>query len=143
MFDFEEESLCLLKLVSGEEIVAMTSSIEDDDIKLVMLNHPCKISTVTNAKGQGLKFDHWMKFTDEFVFTINFDKIIAMNKIDNIQLKFLYKKFVDKYGSQELFKTGYGENRVKMSKSLGLIGKVEDMRSRLESLFDSKSVSSN
>tara|TARA_B100001939_G_scaffold347762_1_gene370498 strand:- start:1635 stop:2066 length:432 start_codon:yes stop_codon:yes gene_type:complete len=143
MFDSEEESLCLVKLVSGEEIVAMTSSIEDDDIKLVMLNHPCKISTVSNSKGQGLKFDHWMKFTDEFVFTINFDKIIVMNRIYNTQLRFLYKKFVDKYGSQELLRGEYGENRIKMNKSLGLIGKVDDMRSRLESLFDSRSICSN
>ena len=143
MLDSEEESLCLVKLVSGEEIVAMTSSIEDDDIKLVMLNHPCKISTVSNSKGQGLKFDHWMKFTDEFVFTINFDKIIVMNRIYNTQLIFLYKKFVDKYGSQELLRGKYGENRIKMNKSLGLIGKVDDMRSRLESLFDSRSICSN
>ena len=143
MLDSEEESLCLVKLVSGEEIVAMTSSIEDDDIKLVMLNHPCKISTISNSKGQGIKFDHWMKFTDEFVFTINFDKIIVMNRIYNTQLIFLYKKFVDKYGSQELLRGKYGENRIKMNKSLGLIGKVDDMRSRLESLFDSRSICSN
>lgn len=141
MFDTEEEYLCMIKLVSGEEIVAMASSIEDDEMKLIMLNHPCKISTVTNSKGQGIKFDHWMKFSDEFVFTINFDKIITMNRIVNPQLRFLYKKFVDKYGCQELLRTG--ENRVKMSKTLGLIGKVDEMRSRLESLFDSKSVCSN
>lgn len=141
MFDTEEEYLCMIKLVSGEEIVAMASSIEDDEMKLIMLNHPCKISTVTNSKGQGIKFDHWMKFSDEFVFTINFDKIITMNRIVNPQLRFLYKKFVDKYGCQELLRTG--ENRVKMSKTLGLIGKVDEMRSRLEFLFDSKSVCSN
>ena len=35
MLDSEEENLCLIKLVSGEEIVAMTSSIEDDNIKII------------------------------------------------------------------------------------------------------------
>ena len=70
MFDTEEEYMSLIKLVSGEEIVAMTSDIqEDDDVKLVMLNHPCKISTISNPKGYGVKFDHWMKFSDDFVYS--------------------------------------------------------------------------
>ena len=141
MLDSEEESLCLVKLVSGEEIVAMTSSIEDDDIKLVMLNHPCKISTISNSKGQGLKFDHWMKFSDDFVFIINFDKIITQTKVKNPQLRFLYNKFIEKYGSPEL--SAKGDHHIKMNKTLGLIGSVSETKSKLESLFKSKSVCSN
>tara|TARA_S200002703_G_scaffold156474_1_gene162194 strand:+ start:45 stop:473 length:429 start_codon:yes stop_codon:yes gene_type:complete len=142
MFDTEEEYMSLIKLVSGEEIVAMTSDIqEDDDVKLVMLNHPCKISTISNPKGYGVKFDHWMKFSDDFVFIINFDRIITQTRVRNPQLRFLYNKFIEKYGSSEI--SIKNNNHIKMNKTLGLIGSVSDTKSKLESLFKSKSVCSN
>lgn len=142
MFDTEEEYMSLIKLVSGEEIVAMTSDFqEDDDVKLVMLNHPCKISTISNPKGYGVKFDHWMKFSDDFVFIINFDRIITQTRVKNPQLRFLYNKFIEKYGSSEI--SIKNNNHIKMNKTLGLIGSVSDTKSKLESLFKSKSVCSN
>jgi len=142
MFDTEEEYMSLIKLVSGEEIVAMTSDFqEDDDVKLVMLNHPCKISTISNPKGYGVKFDHWMKFSDDFVFIINFDRIITQTRVRNPQLRFLYSKFIEKYGSSEI--SIKNNNHIKMNKTLGLIGSVSDTKSKLESLFKSKSVCSN
>jgi len=142
MFDTEEEYMSLIKLVSGEEIVAMTSDFqEDDDVKLVMLNHPCKISTISNPKGYGVKFDHWMKFSDDFVFIINFDRIITQTRVRNPQLRFLYNKFIEKYGSSEI--SIKNNNHIKMNKTLGLIGSVSDTKSKLESLFKSKSVCSN
>ena len=142
MFDTEEEYMSLIKLVSGEEIVAMTSDFqEDDDVKLVMLYHPCKISTISNPKGYGVKFDHWMKFSDDFVFIINFDRIITQTRVRNPQLRFLYSKFIEKYGSSEI--SIKNNNHIKMNKTLGLIGSVSDTKSKLESLFKSKSVCSN
>lgn len=140
----ENENLSLIKLVSGEEIISMVSSIEEDDLKLLLLNHPCKISTIKNGSGkdQGIKFDHWMKFSDEYVFTINFDKVITITLVKNPQLKFLYKKFIDKYGDQELINSSDNHYEIKPNKSLGLLGNIDDVRDKLESLFDSKSISS-
>jgi hypothetical protein len=140
----ENENLSLIKLVSGEEIISMVSSIEDNDLKLLLLNHPCKVTTIrnsSNGKDQGIKFDHWMKFSDEYVFTINFTKVITMTLVKNPQLKFLYKKFIDKYGDQEI---SHNDNyyEIKPNKELGLLGKVDDIRDKLESLFNSKSISS-
>ena len=89
MLEDTEENLCFIKLVSGEELIAMTSKIEEDDLTLVILNHPLEISVV-QQKGsnvpKGIKFDHWLKFSDEFVFTLNFDKIITISKVKNTNL---------------------------------------------------------
>jgi hypothetical protein len=140
----ENEDLSLIKLVSGEEIISMVSSIEEDDLKLLLLNHPCKITTIknTNGKDQGVKFDHWMKFSEEYVFTINFNKVITMTIVQNPQLKFLYKKFIDKYGDQEINHTKDNYYEIKPNRDLGLLGNVDDVRDKLESLFNSKSISS-
>lgn len=139
----DNEDLSLIKLVSGEEIISMVSSIEDDDLKLLLLNHPCKVTMVKNTSGkdQGIKFDHWMKFSEDYVFTINFDKVIAITGIKNPQLIFLYKKFIDKYGDQEVNPNKNNEYEIKPNKDIGLLGNVDDVRDKLESLFNSKSIS--
>lgn len=146
MLEDTEENLCFIKLVSGEELIAMTSKIEEDDLTLVILNHPLEISVV-QQKGsdipKGIKFDHWLKFSDEFVFTLNFDKIITISKVKNTNLKYLYKKFVSKFGCKDLI---HGEpevsNERKVNKNIGMIGTVEETRKKLENIFKSKSVSS-
>ena len=146
MLEDTEENLCFIKLVSGEELIAMTSKIEEDDLTLVILNHPLEISVV-QQKGsdipKGIKFDHWLKFSDEFVFTLNFDKIITISKVKNTNLTYLYKKFVSKFGCKDLI---HGEpevsNERKVNKNIGMIGTVEETRKKLENIFKSKSVSS-
>lgn len=146
MLEDIEENLCFVKLVSGEELIAMTSKIEDGDLTLVILNHPLEISVIQQKQSdipKGIKFDHWLKFSDEFVFTLNFDKIITISKVKNTNLTYMYKKFVSKFGCKDLI---HGEqetsNERKVNKNIGMIGTVEETRKKLEYIFKSKSVSS-
>lgn len=146
MLEDTEENLCFIKLVSGEELIAMTSKIEEDDLTLVILNHPLEISVIHQKQTdipKGIKFDHWLKFSDEFVFTLNFDKIITISKVKNTNLTYMYKKFVSKFGCKDLI---HGESEIsnekKVNKNIGMIGTVEETRKKLENIFKSKSVSS-
>lgn len=136
----EQEFLALIKLVSGEEVISMTSEIEEDDIKLLILNHPLTISEVKTSKKEGIKFNHWMKLSDDYIHIINFDKVITLSKVKSMELNFLYKKFVNKFGQSEYLQTK--TTQVPLSKDLGLIGNIEDTRSNLENLFKAKSISS-
>lgn len=139
-----EERLCFIKLVSGEELISMMSSIEDNELKLIILNHPLKISIIEKSEdipSSGLKLDHWLKFSDDYVFTLNFDKVMTMTRVKNPNLKYMYKKFVTKYGDTSILSSN-NDCEIKMNKSLGMIGSVEETRDKLESLFNSKSVSS-
>ena len=139
-----EERLCFIKLVSGEELISMMSSIEDNELKLIILNHPLKISIIEKSEDiplSGLKLDHWLKFSDDYVFTLNFDKVMTMTRVKNPNLKYMYKKFVTKYGDTSILSSN-NDCEIKMNKSLGMIGSVEETRDKLESLFKSKSVSS-
>ena len=146
MLEDIEENLCFVKLVSGEELIAMTSKIEEDDLTLVILNHPLEISIIQQKQSdipKGIKFDHWLKFSDEFVFTLNFDKIITISKVKNTNLAYMYKKFVSKFGCKDLIHgTPESSNERKMNKNIGMIGTVEETRKKLENIFKSKSVSS-
>ena len=64
-----------------------------------------------------------------------------MTRVKNPNLKYMYKKFVTKYGDTSILSSN-NDCEIKMNKSLGMIGSVEETRDKLESLFNSKSVSS-
>lgn len=136
----EEEFLALIKLVSGEEIISMTSELEEDDIKLLILNHPLTISEIKTNRRQGLKFNHWMKFSDDYLHIINFDKIITLSKVKNSEIKILYHRFISKYGQSNILHSD--NNRLTLTEEHGLIGNVDETRKKLENLFKSKSISS-
>lgn len=141
--DDTEEFLAIVKLVSGEEIITLLSPLEeDDDIKLMVFNHPLTMTAMRSSqKGSGIRFDHWMKFAEEYVFAVDFNKIITLTRVKNNQLKFLYKKFIQKYGDNEISHMSNERYKTPINKSLGLVGNVDEMRNSLEHLF-SKSVSS-
>jgi len=136
----EEEFLALIKLVSGEEIVSMTSELEEDDVKLLILNHPLTLNEVKTNRKQGLKFNHWMKFSDDYIHIINFDKVITLSKVKSSEIRILYNRFISKYGQLEILHNQ--NNRIPLTEELGLIGNVDQTREKLEKLFKSKSISS-
>lgn len=136
----EEEFLALIKLVSGEEIVSMASELEEDDIKLLILNHPLTISEIKTNRRQGLKFNHWMKFSDDYLHIINFDKVITISRVKNNEIRILYNRFISKYGQSNILHNN--NNRLTLTEELGLIGNVDETREKLEKLFKSKSISS-
>ena len=127
----EEEFLALIKLVSGEEIISMVSELEeDDDIKLLILNHPLTINEIKTNRRQGLKFNHWMKLSDDYLHIINFDKVITLSKVKNNEIRILYNVLHN------------NNNQLTLTEELGLIGNVDETRKKLEKLFKSKSISS-
>ena len=116
------------------------SEIEEDDVKLLILNHPLLICEIKTNKKHGIKFNHWMRFSDDYIHIVNFDKVITLSKLKNQELRILYNRFITKYGQSELInKTG---TRLQLTEELGLIGNVTDTRNKLEKLFKSKSISS-
>ena len=136
----EEEFLALIKLVSGEEIISMTSELEEDDIKLLILNHPLTISEIKTNRKQGLKFNHWMRLSDDYIHIINFDKVITLSRVKSNEIKILYNRFILKYGQSEI--SHNSNNKLTLTEELGLIGNVNQKREQLEKLFKSRSISS-
>ena len=92
-----EERLCFIKLVSGEELNIYDEPIEDNELKLIILNHPLKISIIEKSEdipSSGLKLDHWLKFSDDYVFTLNFDKVMTMTRVKNPNLNICTKNLL-------------------------------------------------
>jgi len=76
------EFLAAIKLVSGEEILSMVTSVHDDNGDYLIVENPIEIEEVMLPNKQaGAKVQPWMKFSREEQFVIPKDKIITIVEV--------------------------------------------------------------
>ena len=78
----KEEFLAAIKLVSGEEILSMVTSVHDDNGDYLIVENPIEVEEVIMPNKQaGAKVQPWMKFSREDQFVIPKDKIITIVEV--------------------------------------------------------------
>jgi hypothetical protein len=126
-----EEFYCVLKLVSGEEILSVVSVDETTDETLLILQNPVTMKMVQASDGNSyLKIKPWMELTHEDMFIIRLDKVITMTEIDDEKIISIYQNYFA--NDIELYVPG---GKVKVSNEMGYISSVEDARNKLEKIF--------
>ena len=79
----KEEFLAALKLVSGEEILSIVTSVIDDNGDYLIVDNPIEVEEVVmQGNKAGAKVSPWMKFSKEEQFIIPKDKIITIVEVD-------------------------------------------------------------
>ena len=76
------EFLAALKLVSGEEILAMSTHVHDENGDYMIVENPIEVEEVQLGNKQGAKVSPWMKFSREEQFIIPKNKIITIVEVD-------------------------------------------------------------
>jgi hypothetical protein len=127
----EEEFYSLVKLVSGEEVIAKVSTCDEDDRTILILENPVIIKDIVTTKLgiRAYRVEPWIKVVEDDVFFIDLEKVITMSEImdkDTIQMYRRYLK--DKLKDD-------GTSRIKPSKSMGYISSVQEFKSILEKLY--------
>ena len=78
------EFLAAIKLVSGEEILSMVTSVHDENGDYLIVENPIEVEEVLLPNKQaGAKVQPWMKFSKEDQFVIPKDKIITIVEVDS------------------------------------------------------------
>ena len=76
------EFLAAIKLVSGEEILSMVTSVHDENGDYLIVENPIEVEEVMLPNKQaGAKVQPWMKFSREDQFVIPKDKIITILEV--------------------------------------------------------------
>ena len=76
------EFLAAIKLVSGEEILSMVTSVHDENGDYLIVENPIEVEEVLLPNKQaGAKVQPWMKFSKEDQFVIPKDKIITIVEV--------------------------------------------------------------
>ena len=124
-----KDSYFMFKLVSGEEIVAITSMDDSGIEPCFYLADPLKVELTHKGNHTMVRLVPWITIIDEEIYKVNFDKIITMTELepdhDMIQA-------YDHYNHGR--KTG-NSHKVRISEKMGYKGNVENARINLEAIF--------
>jgi hypothetical protein len=127
-----EEFYCILKLVSGEEILSLIMVDENNDDPIIILQNPIIIKPIESATGgYFVKIKPWIEMSSDDIFFIKLDKVITMTETKDIKLINLYENYLNNYSIEgnEL------KGKVKLSLSMGYVSSVEKARKSLENIF--------
>ena len=76
------EFLAAIKLVSGEELLSMVTSVHDENGDYLIVENPIEVEEVILPNKQaGAKVMPWMKFSREDQFVIPKDKVITIVEV--------------------------------------------------------------
>ena len=129
-----EEFYCILKLVSGEEILSLIMVDENGGDPIIILQNPIIIKITTSSNGgHYFKVKPWIEMSNDDIFFIKLDKVITMTETKDIKLIELYNNYLNNYLTEN--KELKGE--VKLSLSMGYVSSVEKARKDLENIFKS------
>ena len=129
-----EDFYCILKLVSGEEILSLISVDDNDGDPIVILQNPVIMELINKKDISYVKVRPWMELPNDDFFMVKLDKIITMTETTDRKLIDVYTKYLNDDDSIDVYKSN-GE--VKLSNEMGYISSVEDARKKLEELYKS------
>ena len=91
-----EEFLAVVKLVSGEEIVAKVTELEDDQIVIecpAMMNSSSSRRMNVNI----VKVEPWIKSGRETTYIVRMDKVLTISEIFDEDIAHTYTRFAMAY----------------------------------------------
>ena len=126
-----EKFVAVIKLTSGEEIVARISELENMD--KILVECPAMMNCQSSQRRPGInmiKIEPWIKSGKETTYIIDMNKVITTSEIFDEDVIEAYDKFVDAYYNGVEMVPPRG-----MSRDMGYISNVQDARMSLEKLF--------
>ena len=121
----------VIKLTSGEEVVARVCELENMD--KILIESPAMMNCSTTQRRPGvnmIKIEPWIKSGKETTYIIDMNKVITTSEIFDEDVIEAYDKFVDAYYNGVEMVPPRG-----MSRDMGYISNVQDARMSLEKLF--------
>ena len=88
-----EEFIAVIKLVSGEEILASVCVDETGEEPIVIAHTPVTMKMINN--GMYVKIKPWMELADDDMFVFRTDKIITMSEVKDQKVIIIYKRYVE------------------------------------------------
>ena len=119
----KEEFLAAIKLVSGEELLSMVTSVHDESGDYLIVENPIEIEEVVMPNKQaGAKVQPWMKFSREEQFVIPKEHIITIVEVTE-EVKVFYHMSLRKLNTDFI------------TDAKGKISTVDEARIKLDKIF--------
>ena len=129
-----EEFLAVIKLVSGEEILASVCIDETGNEPIIIAHTPVTMKMINN--GMYVKIKPWMELADDDMFIFHMDKIITMTEIKDQKIIKIYQRYVEEEDEDnQINKLLPPGGEVKPDQKMGYVSSVEDARKNLEEVW--------
>ena len=125
----EQDFLAVIKLVSGEEIISMVSSCEENDRTLLLLDTPVMFeSMMIRNNGMGaIKVVPWIHAASDTILILDMDKVITMSEVFDKEIIRIYNRYLTDKDRES--------NESIVTKDMGYLSTVTDARIFLEKLY--------
>ena len=118
------EFLAAIKLVSGEELLAVIEHVQDENGDYMIVQTPVEVEEVMlQGNKAGAKVSPWMKFSREEEFLIPKDKVITVVEVDT-EVQIFYAMSLRRLNGDTI------------TDSNGRISTVEEARIKLDKMFE-------
>ena len=94
-----EEFVAVIKLVSGEEILASVCVDETGDEPIIIAHTPVTMKMINN--GMYVKIKPWMELADDDMFVFRTDKIITMSEVKDDKIIKIYERYVEEENEED------------------------------------------
>ena len=129
-----EEFIAVIKLVSGEEVLASVCVDETGEEPIIIAHTPVTMKMINN--GMYVKIKPWMELADDDMFVFRTDKIITMTEIKDEKIIKIYQRYVEEENEDnDMNKILPAGGEVKVDQKMGYVSSVEDARKSLENIF--------
>ena len=129
-----EEFVAVIKLVSGEEILASVCVDETGEEPIIIAHTPVTMKMINN--GMYVKIKPWMELADDDMFVFRTDKIITMSEVKDQKVIKIYERYVEEENEEDdMNKLLPSGGEVKPDEKMGYVSTVEDARKSLENIF--------
>lgn len=122
----------ILKLTSGEEILAKVCAFIENDEVMIVLDHPIIVNIIISQKSKEpfVKVLPWVSLTNETIHIIRRKDVMTMTEVKDENLALIHQKYVREVTE--------GVSQYSTTKKRNNILKVDESRSLFERLYNSK-----
>jgi len=125
----EDDFIAVLKLRTGEEVISSVCACPEDDDIILLLDNPIVMKENDTPIGTIVRVEPWIKYTGETMFFLSMDEVVTMTELSDERIISVYDQYVKE--------SQYGTGKIKPTKEMGYISKIDDFRKDLEKLYKS------
>ena len=133
-----DEFYAIIKLVSGEELIALVSIDDTEGEPIVILQNPVVVKVINHPTGAMIKVKPWMELVDDKLFVMKADKIITMTETEDENIIRIYKNYIFEAEEEEELTQSSNDDYLgsaKLDTKMGYLCSVEDARKLFEELY--------
>jgi hypothetical protein len=128
----EEEFYSIIKLITGEEIIAKVCYMNEEHSLLI--ENPMKVESVKQRRSgetvEGFVLTDWIHATYDKMFVISMDRVLTMSELDK-RIERYYLSFINDDHENETGRIPASE----FTQRMGYLGSIKETKQKLEDIF--------